>query len=252
MPRVKPYFRILRPFIDGSYLRDIENTYLLDKRYSNDRVPSIRSFHILVKDIMDLFEYVEPCKTNESTFSHRIYALFLRASTEFESNCKAILQSNGYSSRGNWNMKDYFKLNTATKFSEYTIRFNVWQPEPIELRPFSDWGNDEYKQLKWYKEYNNIKHNRSQYFESANIINLINAMAAVLITLYSQYYVFAFDPYQIIPNNYSDAEGNSTSTINGMFEIKSPTSWNPDEKYEFNWNSIKSETNPYEKFNFES
>ena len=89
-------------------MTNIGNTYLTADRYAEDRISFIRAFHILSSDLIKLIDFIEPCDSNKFTYSHRIYELYLRASTEFESNCKAILKANGYIFEGNLNITDYF------------------------------------------------------------------------------------------------------------------------------------------------
>jgi len=50
-----PYFRICRPFIDGSYLGSINDTYIRDPRYATDRVDLIRGYHLLEKELAAVF-----------------------------------------------------------------------------------------------------------------------------------------------------------------------------------------------------
>lgn len=50
---------------------------------------------LIINDFERLFGYIKPHKENENVFSHRIYELFMRTSTEVESCCKGILVANG-------------------------------------------------------------------------------------------------------------------------------------------------------------
>lgn len=243
----RPFFRIARPKKDGSWIRNIGNTYLLDNKYAENRFSSIRAFHILSSDLIKLFEYIEPCEENESTYSHRIYELFLRTATEIESNCKLILNANGYTAR-RLNIKDYYKINRATKFSEYEVRFNAWTPHKLLLKPFLAWGRTEYSPLQWYQNYNSVKHNRRSKFNLANLKNLMNAMSALFIILHSQYSMFIFSPYQNIHHLQNDENG-FLSTQESLFMIKPPF-WDKEERYEFDWNKIKESPTAISKFNF--
>src|SRR6218665_3996294 len=87
----KPYFRQFRKNLKGG-----SEEYVHDTRYSADRVSAIHSFYLIEKDIKILFDYLSPDNRNSKAFSHRIYELFFRACTEFESNAKGILKDNGY------------------------------------------------------------------------------------------------------------------------------------------------------------
>src|SRR3990167_10206729 len=92
----RPYFRICRPDTWGNYDLPNEAYYPLDSRYASDRTNLVRAYHLLEQDLIRIFEYVEPTDANLQTYSHQLYALLLRACTEFESNARAILQANGY------------------------------------------------------------------------------------------------------------------------------------------------------------
>src|SRR5437868_2327075 len=101
-----PYFRIYRPFGEGGGLLNFEYEYILDSRYASNLTDLIRGYHQLEKELIGISDFVEPSDANANCYSHRLYALLLRASTEFETNAKSILQANGYNKSGNWNITD--------------------------------------------------------------------------------------------------------------------------------------------------
>mgnify|MGYP003394033597 CR=1 FL=1 len=134
MTIIEPYKRIIRPFFGKSSFEysngvnsSLGDSHILDSRYASDRISLIRAYHILEKDLVSLFDFIEPSDGNSKVFSHRIYELFLRASTEFEANCKGILNSNNYQSKNDFNICDYYKLNSWCKLSEYEIKLSIWQ-----------------------------------------------------------------------------------------------------------------------------
>lgn len=66
---------------------------------------------LIMDDLYEMFNYIEPDDSNLNVYSHRIYELLLRTATEVESNCKGILKANGYAkAEKDMNMTDYFKL----------------------------------------------------------------------------------------------------------------------------------------------
>lgn len=185
----QPYYRIIRVLDnDYNYLRYTEELVAQNR-------PLIRAYKILEKDLIELLDYIEPCDDNLTTYSHRIYELFLRACTEFETNSKAILKANGYN-KSKYKINDYFKLNKAMKLSDYIIKVNIWEGEPKLLKPFSNWKTDH--SLEWYQAYNKVKHNRSKNFKYANLENLFLAVASVQIILYSQFSVHSFSEFQSV------------------------------------------------------
>lgn len=116
----KPYRRIIRPFTlseDGYSVGVLDDSYLMDSDYVPDRVTLIRAYNTIERDLVRLFEYVEPADANLATYSHRVYELLLRACTEFEANCKGILNANAYAKSGNWNIADYYRINSSSRLS---------------------------------------------------------------------------------------------------------------------------------------
>jgi hypothetical protein len=100
MSLAKPYFRIWREGENTVFDDEMWCPYISDPRYCQERTSLCRAYKMLERDLEHLFEYIEPCDANNSTYSHRTFELMLRASTEFEANCKGILLANGYSSAG--------------------------------------------------------------------------------------------------------------------------------------------------------
>jgi hypothetical protein len=164
----KPYYRIWRPFPNDNFF---ENDYVLDHRNAADAIDLIRGYHLLERELFGLFDFVEPADANWPCYSHQLYALLLRASTEFEANAKAILFANGYTRSGNFNINDYYKIEPATRLSEYLITIPIWQGIHRVVQPFASWNTG--PSLSWYQSYNRVKHSRSEEFESASLQNVV-------------------------------------------------------------------------------
>src|SRR5262245_53611429 len=88
------------------------------------------------KDMLELFDFIEPADTNLPCYSYRIHELFMRTCIEIEANFKAILTENGYSRSGDWNMNDYRKTETSHLLSAYLVKFPVWQGNQHTRQPF--------------------------------------------------------------------------------------------------------------------
>ena len=253
-----PYCRIWRPhknynWIDVITAEDKANAltidYLGDNRFANqaDIRSLIISAHLIITDLYTLFNYVEPCDDNISTYSHRIYELFLRAATEFETNCKGILKANDYSvGERNMNISnDYFKISSAIKLSEYRVIFHRWATTH-EFKPFGEWNTSTYSSLGWYKDYTNVKHNRLEYFNKANLGNLMNSIAALLCILHAQVGSLM---HSACYEGLSSIGENQKELITGTFTLIVPN-YSDDEQYDFVWNHIKNEDNPIQKYSF--
>lgn len=248
-----PYYRIIRPFTNGEYF-PVYGTgkYVLDEKYALDRSILIRSYDIIEKDLITLFNYIEPHDNNLNVFSHKTYELLLRASTEFETNCKEILYANDYKkNKDDLKIKDYYKIEHASKLSEYKVILNVWSPNVKTFQPFIDWANNQYSPLTWYQAYNKVKHSRSREFLQASLENVMLAVTGLFAILFSQFSECLFFPYQN-PEGccFDDIDNAILYSETSLFQIKPPTNWGPDEQYDFNWNEIKKSNDPYRKFSF--
>jgi hypothetical protein len=228
----RPYKRIARPFNtpSGSYVGGIiSESYLVDHNFAPDRTTAIRGYHAIENDLRRVFEFVEPHDRNDNVFSTRLYEIFLRASTEFESNCKSILSANGYTRSGDWNMNDYKKIEAATRLSEYQIQLTIWSDAPRVLKPLAHWSSG--GSLPWYQDYNKVKHNRTDEFERANLKNTLDAVAALFAILFAQFNILAFSAHELV-SSLEDWNG-WLAHHNSIFWIKLPTGWTASECYGF-------------------
>ena len=247
MPLDRPYHRIWRPFF---YFHGyIDDLFEIDKKGDNlkyfdsgeyvnqlDLHSLVNATRLILQDLDQLLFFIEPCDVNLKTYSHRIYELFLRAATEFETNCKAILQANHYAKKTNLNIKDYYKINQATKLSEYKISFLRWPREQM-WEPFAEWST--MHTLSWYQAYNKVKHNRLQEFSNANLKNLMNAVAGLICILHAQ-----------VGDRVGGTDINGICEItNSQFEVNTNTFhlevpvFPEAEQYSFVWSSLETLTN---------
>ena len=229
---MNPYKRIIKP--EHIYQNNITigHKFLTSKDYCQETRQLIHAFHIIQDDYRKLMDYVELHNDNNNTFSHRIYELLLRTCTEFENNCKGILLDNNYSrSGGSLNITDYFKINKASKLNEYTVKINNWFPEALEIKPFEEWNSNEYNPLFWNKAYNNVKHNRSENFQDANLKNLTYALSALFIILVSQFDKNVFNQFQETFMSLSADDGYQSSQ-NSIFSYKYPN-WSETDRVDY-------------------
>lgn len=224
--------RIARPFQApcGYYIASsVDQSYLTHPEYASDRTTAVRGYHAIESDLRRLFEYVEPDDRNLGTFSSRIYEILLRASTEFEANCKAILMANDYPGSGRWSMRDYRKIEGATRLSEYQLKLSTWTGGPKLIQPLQAWSNG--KSLPWYAGYNSVKHNRVHDFGEANLKNAVESVAALFAILFAQFNVLAFSPNELVSS--VDNWNGWLAHSNSMFWMKTPTSWSLEQCYGF-------------------
>ena len=253
----RPYRRIIRPFpVDASSVPNElfryepggpTGSYLKDPDYAQDRIEAVRSYYTLERDLVHLFDYVEPTDSNLPAFSIRMYELLLRACTEVEANCKAILAANKYQITNDWRMSDYRRINQSSRLSDYEVRIIVWRQPPRVIRPFVDWANK--KSPSWYCAYNAVKHDRHREFEQANLENTIGAIAALRAILFSQFYVYAFRARDSI-GIYTHDDDQWLSHEDSVFAVRPPQTWADDERYDFDWSQLQGLPDRFEQYQF--
>lgn len=243
MSYTKPFPRIFLQ-LKGKTVIDSRD-FIQDLRYSNsDEAKSlINAARIIVKDFKELTDYVEPTDLNQSVYSHRIYELLLRTATEFEANCKGILNANGYVKANNLNITDYYKLNAIMKLDRYEIETDLWLPSK-RFAPLKDWGNGH--SLAWYQAYNATKHDRYLNFSQATMKNLFDGICSLIVILAAQ---FPMDIGSIGEAGYIAIADDSQQLILGNLTIIYPI-LSDAENYDFDWDTLRQTTHPFDKYQF--
>jgi len=235
----KPYKRTARQLKDGSYSNSGNSGYIKHPNYADSPEKYIRSFLLIQSDIQKLFEYIEPVDKNKEAYSYRIHELFVRVCIEVEANCKAILRENGYTNKKEkyWNMSDYRLIAKTHKLSDYEVVLPRWDGKHGRYKPFSKWAEN--KKLYWYEYYNGVKHDIHSNFRHANIKNLIEATCGLVALLSAQFLNEDFSPDAGCLSLEGSGDG-MESAVGGYFRVKYP-SWDEKNRYDFEWQSIKSE-----------
>jgi hypothetical protein len=197
----------------------------------------LQSYEILKRDLQRLFEYIEPCNANCSTYSLRTFELLLRACTEIESNCKQVLRANGHKTDDATIIR-FSDLNGPMKLSEYVVCCPAIDFE--DFSPFESFGCPvrQDRSPSWYRAYNEAKHDRANYFSSASLRNVIESIGAVYVILSAQYGsdfdggLAAWNSIRIGPPKY--------------FSMRTQPKWSPDESYKFDWAALSSTAQPYD------
>ena len=243
----KPLRRTIRQFADGEYSEGGRWEYILHPRFAEAPAQYIRAFLLLQEDLQRLFQYVEPADANLQTFSFRIHELLLRTCVEVEANCKAVLTENGYSRAGNWDMNDYKKIEDSHFVSAYEVMYPTWQGTTNVRRPFAPWSAG--GSLPWYSAYNATKHDRHTEFHQAAFHHLTDAIAGMVVLLSSQ-----FMTHDFAPTDWSLSVGGPNdgmeSAIGGYFRVRFPDSWPTDKRYDFDWQQLKADPDPFSEFQY--
>lgn len=240
----KPYRRTVRQLADGSYANSGNGNYVLHPKYAQAPKHYIRAFLLIQKDLIALFDYIEPADENLSAYSFRVHELLLRACVEVEANCKAILSANGSSGD---NMLYYQKIEKSHKLSGYRVRFPTWHGSSVERTPFAAWAiQPAPNSLPWYQAYNRTKHNRHDNFASATFEHMLDAVCGCLVLLSAQFYTedFSGDNYY----TFGGLGDGMEQAIGGYVRIKFPDNWPASERYSFNWSELRDQDDPFENY----
>jgi hypothetical protein len=142
---------------------------------SSKKLEYLPSFKLIISDFERICEFIEPTDDNLATYSHRIYELFLRSCTEFESIAKDALISINYPKKDKLNINDYVHLESHLGLERFEVGMTLWRPQTRFTKPFHRWTTNSPK-LSWYQSYNQVKHNRNNAFRESNVENLVSAM----------------------------------------------------------------------------
>lgn len=246
----KPYYRTCRQSANGSY-SNASWGYVVHPQFAQSPRHYLSAFYLLQKDLLEVFEYVEPSDSNENCYSFRIQELLFRTCVEIEANFKAILKENEYSKEGNMNIRDdYFKIQASHRLSSYKVKLPFWSGEKDFRTPFEAWTTS-YEPLAWYQAYNDTKHDRHQSFEKASFVNLIDAMCGLVTVLSSQFHTQQFSPLDPVLGLEGSGDG-LESAIGGYFRVKFPDDWPEDQRYDFDWPALRDSEKPFESFGYSS
>lgn len=193
------YFNIYRPCYNASmverssyrmkdnkpFLEDYKDLPIMDEREYHNH---LNQLEILVDDLQNVFKTVAPTSKNLSCYGHNIRNIIILACTEIDAMMKNILKKNGCPSKGrNYTTTDYVKLIDVLKLKEYKLSFRRYSDFSL-LSPFINWNSlKPSESIKWYDDYNKIKHDREKNFKLATIENAINSVVAFAIVLISQF-----------------------------------------------------------------
>lgn len=132
-----------------------------------------RYYNILEEDFIKLTRCVRICETNYKTCSDEIIKQFLSVTSEFENICKEVCEFKD--SDEHKNINDIFNKIENIQSVEIIVKHT----NDLRIKPFKEWNKSKPWELFWWKGYNEVKHNRLEKYESGNLRNLLNSLAAL-------------------------------------------------------------------------
>jgi len=144
-------------------------------------------FLAIEKDLENLSRYIEFANANLGTYSIELTHILLSASSEVDVIMKQLCSLIDTTQTTN-NINDYkgviqAQLGTFINEEICIDRFG------LSYKPWDNWNGSQ--NPDWWRSYNNVKHQRNNHFNEANLQNTINAVGALLLTVI-YYYKYAF------------------------------------------------------------
>jgi len=254
----KPYHRVYRPVNPNlSNAGYSSGAYISEKEYCESGHSYVRAFLLILKDLKNLFEYIEPSQESMNTYSYRIHSLFMRICIEIEANFKAIFNENIYTPQVNrfnqpiLNMSVYKLINKSHHLSKYKVGLPQWSGQDFLIfEPFKNWDTNN-GSIDWYQAYNLSKHDRQDNFRVANMDNLLHAATGLLALISSQFRQEDFSPEYDNFVSGGSFEHDMEPSLGKVFLIKFPNDWTEEEYYEFDWSILKTEKERFQKYNYD-
>lgn len=203
----------------------------------------MRAFGVIQKDFLELLDYIEPADKNQECYSYRTHELLMRTCIEVEANFRGIFADNGYQRTDNLNMNDYRQIDATHRLSSYKVRLPVWHGNDVVRMPFAAWKNG--GPLKWYQAYNQAKHNRHELFHLADFRATVDALCGLVALLSAQFRNEDFSKSVMLLDD-GPADGYEFA-IGDYFRVAYPDDWPIEERYDFDWQALKNEADPFQR-----
>ena len=139
-------------------------------------------------------------------------------------------------------MGDYEKLEKTHLLSAYEVKVPNWSGTRASRSPFSSWASG--GSLPWYQAYNTTKHDRHSQFQEATFGHLIDACCGLFVLLSAQFETNDFSPGNTFLALQGSGDG-MESGIGGYFRVRFPANWPSELRYDFDWETLKSEPDPF-------
>ncbi|TCT20268.1 hypothetical protein [Thiobaca trueperi] len=158
-----------------------------------------RFFISLEKDLMTVKDYIEIAQDNYNSYSFELSKILQLSCAEIDCICRLLCKeidpSTDYQDQAvfSGNIAQYRKtvLTNLPKLPEAEV--HITTPGINAFRPWADWQSLD--SPTWWKSYNNVKHYRHVCFKEANLKNVLEAMAALMIIASYLYRTVVAQPY---------------------------------------------------------
>lgn len=134
-------------------------------------------YFTLEDDLAIAGRYVEICEENFTTHSIHFVRLLLAAGSEIDVIAKSLCRQ--INPAGKANNIDQYRDTIVPAFPAIPQVWMEVRSTRIQVQPWNEWANSQPANPSWWRTYNNVKHERNNYFRAANLHNAISAIAAL-------------------------------------------------------------------------
>lgn len=133
---------------------------------------------MLEEDFRKIIRFVELDPSNFNTFSVEFSKQLQSICSEFDVICKSICKY--YDSRSTASNIVHYTEIILNQLPDITnSEISIIGIDGFTLKALELWTQTPYQSPNWWKEYNDVKHNRFENFKKANLGNVIYALAAL-------------------------------------------------------------------------
>jgi hypothetical protein len=143
------------------------------------RFPHWQFFESIDDELHSLSRIIESAPENFSTFSVHLTRLYLSVCSEMDVVAK-LLCAQIAPSEAPKKINDYRCLVTK-QFPNFSLLRIEMPSHELDFQPWSSWTTG--TNPKWWKSYNDVKHERSKYYRDANLGNVLDSTAGLLVLL---------------------------------------------------------------------
>lgn len=151
---------------------------------NRDRFEIYWGYYLSIEKMLEKTrQYVSPSFNNKNTYSDEFAKIILLSCSEIDSILKYLCKLEKINKRGKYyNMEDYAiflkKIKNIEDIGYCPFYNSSLKEDALVIYPFARLdSNKPHANLKWWKNYQSIKHNR---IESVELGNLYNAVSAII------------------------------------------------------------------------
>lgn len=143
------------------------------------RFPHWQFFESVDDELHSLSRIIEFAPENFPTFSVHLARLYLSVCSEIDVVAKLLCARIAPSEKPKC-INEYRSLVTA-HFPNFSLLRIEMPSYAVDFQPWSSWSSG--TNPKWWKSYNDVKHERSKYYQDANLGNVLESTAGLLVLL---------------------------------------------------------------------